>query len=76
MRTTGLDKLKTSWLAELPELDGEDWEDIWEYPFSQLMSSRDRLVQLKILHRFSIGSTQIDLHIVGVAKRNQLFISI
>lgn len=45
-----LHKLKSSWLVELPELDGKDWEDIWEYPFSQLVSSKDRLIQFKIMH--------------------------
>lgn len=33
-------------------MDSDDWEVICEYPFSQLVSSRDWLIQFKILHRF------------------------
>lgn len=38
----------------LPELDSEDWEDIWDYSFSHLVSSRDRFIQFKILHIFHL----------------------
>lgn len=36
---------------EVSELVGEDWEDMWEYPYLQLVSTRYRLIQFKILHR-------------------------
>lgn len=39
------------WRREVPELDTEDWENIWDYPMQQLVSARDRLIQFKILHR-------------------------
>lgn len=48
----GLERLRDFWVSELPEFDGEDWEDIWDSPFGQLVSSRDRLIQFKILHKF------------------------
>lgn len=47
----GLDRLLSCWHAEVPELDSEDWKDVWDYPMHSLVSARDRLIQLKILHR-------------------------
>lgn len=48
----GLDKLLSCWREEMPELDFEDWEDIWEYPMQQLISARDRLINLKFCIEF------------------------
>lgn len=48
----GLDKLRTLWMAELPELDEDYWEDIWDSPFNYLVSSRHCLIQFKILHKY------------------------
>lgn len=47
----GLDRLPSCWRADVPELDTEDWEDIWDYPMHILVSARDRLIQFNILHR-------------------------
>lgn len=38
-------------LIDYPDLDAEDWEDIWEYPFSQLAAVKDHLIQFKLVHR-------------------------
>lgn len=38
-------------MAEIPEIQGEDWEDMWDHPFKHLLSARDRLIQFKFLHR-------------------------
>lgn len=48
---TGLENPKAKWEVDFPALDTEDWEEMWEYPFSQLVSARDRLVQFKIIHK-------------------------
>lgn len=38
-------------LLDIPDFDYEDWMDTWHSLFKYLVSIRDRLVQLKILHR-------------------------
>lgn len=47
----GLDKLLECWHEEVLELDSKYWEDIWDYPMQQLVSTRDRLIPFKISHR-------------------------
>lgn len=47
----GLEGLFSKWRCDVPDLDAEDWEDAWEYPYLQLVSVKDRLIQFKILHR-------------------------
>lgn len=46
-----LSKLRQHWVWDIPELDSEDWEDMWDFPFKILVSLRDRLIQYKIVHR-------------------------
>lgn len=50
----GSDRLLSYWHAEVPELDTEDWEDVWDYPMHNLGSARDRLIQFQILHRIHL----------------------
>lgn len=38
------------WMLDFPGLDDENWEKLWECYFLQLVSARDRLVQIKIIH--------------------------
>lgn len=47
----GMGGLYSKWQIDIPGMDAEDWEDTWEYPFLQLVSVRDRLIQFKIVHR-------------------------
>lgn len=35
--------------AVVPDMDDEDWEDVWEVPFNRLVSARDRLIHYKFL---------------------------
>ena len=46
-----LSRLRQQWGRDDPELDSEDWVDIWDFPFKILVSLRDRLIQYKIVHR-------------------------
>lgn len=43
--------LHQMWSRDMPELDNEDWEDIWDVPFCHLVSQRDRFIQFKLVHR-------------------------
>lgn len=47
----GLESLYSKWQEDFPNLDTEDWEEVWEYPFLQLIVVRDHLIQFKLLHR-------------------------
>lgn len=38
------------WLVDIPDLDRDDWSDIWDLSFKQLVSLRDRFIQFKIIH--------------------------
>lgn len=42
---------RSKWEMEVPDLQGEDWDDLWNQPFKHLVSARDRLIQFKFLHR-------------------------
>lgn len=46
-----LEKLRAQWSHDIPDLDNDDWDDIWDFPFSSLVSLRDHLIQFKIVHR-------------------------
>lgn len=46
----GMEKLFTKWQTVIPDLVSGAWEDAWEYPFLQLISVRDRLIQFKLIH--------------------------
>lgn len=35
--------IQQKWLRDIPDLDDEDWEDVWDFPFRQLVSFRDTL---------------------------------
>lgn len=51
--TTGdLSSLQQKWLVDIPNMDNEDWEEIWDMALSMplLVSTRDHLIQFKILH--------------------------
>lgn len=42
---------RNAWVAVFPQLDGYDWNDLWEVYFIRLLSARDHLIQYKFLHR-------------------------
>lgn len=46
-----LDGLWSRWQRDIPALDNDDWDDVWDFPFRSLVSIRDRVVQFKIVHR-------------------------
>lgn len=46
-----LDRLWSRWQLDIPSLDNDDWDDVWDFPFRSLVSMRDRLIQFKIVHR-------------------------
>lgn len=46
-----LSPLRRKWVGDIPELDEDDWREIWDFPFSPLVSARDKLVQYNIVHR-------------------------
>lgn len=39
------------WIADIPNLDNDDWSNVWDFPFKQLVSLYNRLIQIKIVHR-------------------------
>lgn len=43
------DYKKSKWSRDLVSLDIEEWDDIWDYPFQQLILTRNRLIQFKIV---------------------------
>lgn len=46
-----MDKLWKKWRADTPTLDKDDWEDCFEESSRLVISSRDKLIQTKLLHR-------------------------
>lgn len=46
-----LSTLRQKWLQDIRDMDDEDWTDMWDAPFKQLVSLRDHLIQFKIFHR-------------------------
>lgn len=46
-----LAKCRDTWSALVTDFGGEDWDEMWDYPFQTLVSARDRLIQFKLLHR-------------------------
>lgn len=40
-----LSSLLRKWVGHIPEMDEDDWRGIWDFPFSPLVSARDKLVQ-------------------------------
>lgn len=45
-----LEKLRNQWLQDIPDFDSDDWDDIWDFPYSSLVSLMDRLIQFKMVH--------------------------
>lgn len=39
------------WVGDILELNDDNWREIWDFPFSPLVSARDKRVQYKIVHR-------------------------
>lgn len=60
-----LDGLLSRWQRDIPALSGEDWDGVWDFPFSSLVSIRDKLVQFKIVHRAYF--TPHRLHLINPA---------
>lgn len=46
-----LSSFQRKWQIDISDLDDEDWTEIWDMPFKQLVSVTDRLIQFKRLHR-------------------------
>lgn len=43
---------RQKWIGDgIDDADAEDWKDIWDTPFKQLVSIRDWLIKFRILHR-------------------------
>lgn len=38
-------------MADILDLDSNDWSDVWDFPFKQLVSLHERLIQFKIVNR-------------------------
>lgn len=47
----GITKCRERWEREIADIQGEDWDDMWDHPFKYLVSARDRLIHFKFLHR-------------------------
>lgn len=44
------------WSLDLLNPHNDDCDDVWDYPFQQLISTRDKLVQFKIVHHYYLTS--------------------
>lgn len=42
---------RAAWEEVFPQMDGDDWDDLWDINFTRLVSARDQLIQFKFLHR-------------------------
>lgn len=49
--STKIDRLWDKWKMDIPNLDREDWDDCLADSTSLLISSKERLIQVKFLHR-------------------------
>lgn len=38
-------RCREQWVAEVPDLGGDNWDDMWCLPFTHLVSAWDRLIQ-------------------------------
>lgn len=38
-------------MSVIPHFQGDDWDDMWHYPFCYLVLNRNCLIQCKILHK-------------------------
>lgn len=50
-RSTRLQALKKHWLADIPDLSDENWEELLNTYYVTAISARDRIIQLSIFHR-------------------------
>lgn len=48
-----MERLWEAWKADIPSLEREDWEDCFEDSSKLVISSRDKLMQIKFLHRIN-----------------------
>lgn len=55
-----LEGLMARWLRDIPDLDNDDWDEVWDSPFRSLASLRDRLIQFKLVHRAYFTPTSQD----------------
>lgn len=46
-----LEKARAKWSVDIPSLDGDAWEEVKANLYSSLISTRDKLVQFRIIHR-------------------------
>lgn len=46
-----LSSLHQKLTVAIPGLDDDDWVEIWDFPFSHLVSARDKMIQFKILDK-------------------------
>lgn len=49
--STKIDRLWDQWRTDIPDLDREDWDDCMADGTALLISSKERLIQVKFLHR-------------------------
>lgn len=55
-----VEKLWALWKADIPTLDREHWDDALEQNSKLVISSKDKLIQTKLLHR--VYYTPVRLH--------------
>lgn len=56
----GVTRCRERWEAEVPDVQGKDWDDLWMQPFQHLVSARDMLIQFKFLHRSHYTLARLD----------------
>lgn len=53
-----LDWLRAWWQRDIPDLDNDDWEDIWDLPFRSLVSLQFKVAHRAYLTPFRLHKTQ------------------
>lgn len=46
-----MDKCRERWETEVSDIQGEEWDDMWDHSFQHLVAGRDRLIHFKFLHK-------------------------
>lgn len=46
-----MEGFRARWSQDIPELDYDDWDDVWDFPFRSLVSLSDHLIQFKMVYR-------------------------
>lgn len=54
-----LTKCRECWEGEVPDIEEEEWDDMWDQPFKHLVSARDRLIHFKFLHRIDFTPARL-----------------